>query len=190
MMWSWFSAAFGSEWVLGIIAGVLLASFAQWLSHWLRLREEHRGRIVDVYSEFVGVVSDDVERAKSVKAFLDVGLPGSDTADDTFPRWIKALSEMDASRHKHRSELVRLAMLIEVFERDTQLIQLTTTLSASVPFFFHQPFSSGRGAWQNSLQRDKQEERFAKDIEEFRELFRQFRALVGSKYRTKWYGAW
>jgi hypothetical protein len=172
-----------SQWFFGIVTGVVLTTLAQWVAYHFRLREEHRHRLADIHSQIMGVVSDDLQRANSVKGYLDIGFSGAYAAEGAFDRWIEAVIKIDTPRHDHRKELARLTTLLEVFERDKQIVDDATLLCESQPFFFHQPFSSSNQAWQNSEQRREQERRYDTAVDQYAALFTQLRARISAKYR-------
>ena len=169
------------EWLGGLVAGVVLAIVVKWIDHFLGVRSERRHRLILIYSKLVGVVSDDIERARQVDGALKRGAPATRSDHEAFGRWVGELARLDEPRHKHRKDLARLAAQIRILERDAGMTKLLQELVKSQAWFFYHPFVSGPEAWQTESCREQQVE-YTNEVRAYSERLEQFIEAACAEY--------
>lgn len=146
----WFSRLPG--WLPPLLSATAIAWLTAYLTYRLARRQFRYQKLIGLYADFVGVVSDDLERAKRMRAALVCdSIPPTD--DEGFARWRQDLVERDAPRHQNREAMFRLSLQIRILGRDKNTTQLVQKLCSSQPFFNYHPFAYSRDAWQDEARR-------------------------------------
>ena len=153
-----------AEWakvLLGVATGGVLVLFSQWLGFRFQRRHALVQRVLDLYAEFVGVASNELERAQSVKSALVFKPP---TNDDQFSAWLTDFSKLEERRHAYRADMARLSVQIRVLEDNETLRALVEAVCHAQPVF------NRLAGWQGE-RFDDQFEKHESEIEAFSEKF-------------------
>ena len=141
-------------------------------------------RLIGLYADFSGVVSDDLARANEVNAALCHGAPASRTDEEGFSQWVAYLAKVDSPRHEHCKNLARLAFQLRILDRDQGTTDLVQKVRQSQPWFFYHPFILRRDAWESDTRRS-QEDDYKRNIAAYSSLLEQLVEAVGVKYGNR-----
>lgn len=172
------------EWVkmlLGVVTGGSLVLLTQWLNFLFQRRGAREQRLLDLYAEFVGVTSDDLDRAESARAALDRGAPDPAKDSEGFKRWLEEFVQIDRPRHDHRKELARQSFQIRLLERDDNLVGCLKDVCDGQPWFFYHAFSYP-GGWGGETF-EKHCDRYQRSVASFSQSIESLCETVLQKYR-------
>jgi hypothetical protein len=85
-------------------------------------------KLLNSYADFVGALSRDLDRAKSIDSMIDSY--GADAGEDVLAEFKK----LEERRHEFRRELSRLDFLIRMLEKDKKLRTMVQSISEARPF--------------------------------------------------------